>query len=499
MFDFFKKNKPVETEKPQETKGFFSTEMSKGRRSTIEQRVTDLIFQGKEIPLPVVTLKDGTVLTADDSSGTFNKNLTGWYGGVPDSQLGWYGSQGFIGYQMCAVISQNWLVDKACTMPARDAVRKGYELSFEEGIDVDPEIIQAIQEADRRYKLNKNLIEFVRMGRIFGIRIAMFVVESPDPDYYVNPFNPDGVTEGTYKGISQIDPYWITPELDASAVNPASIDFYEPTWWRINGMRVHKSHLVIFRHSEPPDLLKPAYVYGGISVPQKIFERVYGAERVANEAPQLTLTKRATVIKTDVEKAVANQAAFEEKMTIWATFRDNYGIKIIGDSEEIQQFDTSLTDLDATIMTQYQLVAAAAEVPATKLLGTTPKGFNATGEYDEASYHEMLESIQENDLARLINRHHMLLMLSEIAPKFNIKPLKISVVFHPLDSPTAKELAETNKVKAETDSQLVAAGAIDGIDVRNRLIKDPRSGYSGIETMEENEPDNEENDETAAN
>ena len=58
-------------------------------------------------------------------------------------------------------------------------------------------------------------------------------------------------------------------------------------------------------------------------------------------------------------------------------------------------------------MSQYQLVAAAANVPATKLLGTTPKGFNATGEYEEASYHEELESIQANDLSRLLARHHL--------------------------------------------------------------------------------------------
>ena len=30
-------------------------------------------------------------------------------------------------------------------------------------------------------------------------------------------------------------------------------------------------------------------------------------------------------------------------------------------------------------MTQYQLAASVANVPATKLLGTQPKGFNATG------------------------------------------------------------------------------------------------------------------------
>ena len=60
----------------------------------------------------------------------------------------------------------------------------------------------------------------------------------------------------------------------------------------------------------------------------------------------------------------------------WAGLRDNYGVKVIDkDAEDLTQFDTGLADLDVTIMTQYQLVAAIAGVPATKLLGTTPKGF----------------------------------------------------------------------------------------------------------------------------
>ena len=38
----------------------------------------------------------------------------------------WYVRQGFIGYQNCAIIAQHWLVDRCCTLPAKDAVRNGY-------------------------------------------------------------------------------------------------------------------------------------------------------------------------------------------------------------------------------------------------------------------------------------------------------------------------------------------------------------------------------------
>lgn len=417
---------------------------------------------------------------------------------IPSGQLLWYANQTFLGYQICSMLSQNWLISKCCLMPAEDCTRNGYEVTVNDGQEIDTDILDEIRKLDVEYDLNKNLIQFVQMGRIFGIRIAMFRVESSDPDYYLKPFNPDGVTPGSYKGISQIDPYWITPQLDAEAAgNPASIHFYEPTWWNIAGKLVHRTHLVIMRTEEVPDILKPTYVYGGIPIPQKIVERVYAAERTANEAPMLALTKRTDVLKTDTTQATANEPetssgslGFAARIMEWVFNRDNYGIKVIGLDEEMEQFDTSLTDLDAVIMTQYQLVAAAANVPATKLLGTQPKGFNTTGEYEEANYHEYLESIQTHALTALLDRHHLLLIRSRISPEFNVPVFNTAVTWKPLDAMTAKEQAELNKMKAETGQILMTSGAIDGNDERERIITDPESGYTGLnnENVETGEP-----------
>lgn len=406
---------------------------------------------------------------------------------MPDALIGWYASQTFIGHQLAAIVAQHWLVDKACTMPARDAIRHGFQIGLSglggEDDDRDSKIIKALEKVGRRVKLRANMEQFVRFGRIFGIRIVIFDVDSADPDYYEKPYNPDGVTKGSYRGIRQVDPYWCAPELDmAAAASPDSANFYEPTWWRINGKRYHRSHLCIFRTSEVSDILKPLYLYGGVPIPQKIMERVYAAERTANEAPQLAMSKRTTVWAADLDTVMANQDKFLEHMQRWIEYRDNFGIKMVGMDDTVQQFDTSLADLDTVIMTQYQIVAAAANVPATKLLGTTPKGFNSTGEYEEASYHEELETIQSNDLEPLIERHLDLAMRSEVGPAFELDSDKIgfSIDWAALDSPTAKEYAETNEIQSRTDANLVNAGAIDGMDIRKRIKKDPNSGYAGI-------------------
>lgn len=486
---WFGRNKVIAAA-PLARKGFFSSDvvfpdneqtqavyLAKQLKKTFQRDVGNLKpvgEDGKELTLA------GAAMDSLDNlqSAKFINNTIGF---LPPAQIAWYAGQGFIGWQTCAMISQNWLVDKACMMPGNDAVRHGYEITVNDGQEVEPDVLDEMRKLDKKFKIKNNCQEFMKMGRIFGIRHALFIVDSTDPEYYVKPFNPDGVTPGSYKGISQIDPYWVAPELSMEAAgNPAAPDFYEPTWWRINGKRVHRSHLVIMRNGdEVPDILKPSYLYGGIPIPQKIAERVYAAEHTANEAPMLAMTKRLITFKTDAAAALANPEAFQVKLQTWATWMSNFGLKVIGEEEEIDQHDTSLADLDDTIMTQYQLVAAASGVPATKLLGTTPKGFNATGEYEEASYHEELESIQENILTPLVDRHHLLLIRSYITPKFNVK-FNTEITWKPVDSPTAKEAAEINKLKADTDSALSTAGAIDGFDIRQRLITDQDSGYNGI-------------------
>lgn len=395
----------------------------------------------------------------------------------------WFVQQGFIGYQNAAFIAQHWLIYKACATPVDDAIRNGYDIVTADGEDLDDKALKLLKAADRKHGIMGQMRDFGIKGRIFGIRIAMFEVESSDPEYYEKPFNPDSVKPGTYKGISQVDPYWTAPILDMESSGvPSSKHFYEPTWWLIGSRRVHRTHLVIFRYMDPPDVLKPLYLFGGIPLPQMIMQRVYCAERTANEAPALALTKRTTVWQTNMEKVMADTQKADDLLRYWIQTRDNFGIKL-GDKEEdlFSQFDTSLSEFDSLIMTQYGLVAATVGCPITKLLGTTPGGFAATGDYDESSYHELLESMEERDFTPLLTRHHQLVMLSEVIPKIKkLKDVEITVKWHEVDALTHKELAELNLTKAQTDAALIAAGELTPADGRARIAKDRDSGYHGI-------------------
>lgn len=470
----FKKKKQVEQVQPRVKPWYAdSAGIEIGQRISLAE-----VIQNARDKMPKPEVVDGAAM--DSGFSKFHEDCLDVHGNLV---LDWYASQHFIGYQSCAVLSQHWLISRACSLPGRDAIKQGYEITVNDGSELTPERLTEIKNQDKKLKLKSNIEQYIRLGRVFGIRIALFDYDNADPLWREKPYNPDGVKRGSFRGIIQVDPYWCQPILDDEAkANAASIGFYEPTYWRVGVFhKVHKSHLCIIRGDEVPDLLKPIYQYGGVSIPQKIYERTYAVERTANEAPELAMTKRLTVYKTDLTEAKSNWNAFTGAIRKWVLLRNNYGVKTVDKSEDIAQHDTSLADFSPLMMDQYQLVASASGVPVTKLMGTTPKGWQSSGSYEAASYREELESIQVNDIEPFLDRYYEILLKS-----LDID-LELTISWKPLDSPTAGEWADINLKKAQTGQVLVASGAIDSEEERNRIMKDPDSDYTGLKQLSDEE------------
>lgn len=454
----------------------FNLELDNKRMEYIKENAT-------QVSAPRPTTPEGVAM--DSSCAAMN--YQGSFDYVNRHILSYYvASSSFIGYYAMAVIAQHWLVQVGCSSAAEDAMRHGYQLLKDNGDELEREEARRIAKLDKKYKLDQNIIEGDTFNNVFGIRHILFKHTDENFDYE-KPFNADAFKGGKYAGISQIDPYWITPELDNNDISdPTAINYYEPTFWLINGKRYHKSHFVILTGEPVADYLKPTYRYGGISMAQKVYERVYAGERTANEIPQLAMTKRMNVRKTDLAKAQANKQAFINSLNAAAEFRDNYGTQVIGKDEESTQLETSLADLDKSMWANYHLVASIFRRPVSKIFGTGHGGFS-TGETDEDYDIAMLESLQSGNLEDIAHAHYQRLMMSEFG-----KEMDLDIVWNPLKIMSDKDMADVNFVKSQTAMNEYNIGAIGDVDERERLSKDKYSGYSGVEVVEDVPPTDEE-------
>lgn len=403
----------------------------------------------------------------------------------------YYAKQGFIGFNNCSILAQDWLIHKAIVAPCEDAIAVGYDVTVSGNDEVSQDIITELKNlSDDKEKFDIKGIcnTFAQNKRKYGQTICIPIVEDVD---YSLPFNIDSVRSGAYKGMAVIEPIWIAPILDMeSMTNPLSKRFYQPTYFRLpNGTMVHYSWCIFNTMGVPSDILKPTYYFGGIPLPQMLYESVYAAHKTAKEAPMLAQSKRLNYVEGN-PKALLFDPDAETRFNFISWIRNNFGFLLIKQDQKIGQLDTTLTDFDSVVMLTYQVVAAISGVIATRLLETSPKGWQSGGGYEEKSYKKLQQNIQHNDFTPILDMHYRLLAKS----KYDMD-IRFCIDFEEIDTPTALEAAQIREINSRTDSTYINAGVVSPEEVRTVLREDETSGYNVLSEEGVNEGVNgEEND-----
>lgn len=101
-------------------------------------------------------------------------------------------------------------------------------------------------------------------------------------------------------------------------------------------------------------------------------------------------------------------------------------------------------------------LAAGADMPLTRLFGTSPAGMNATGESDISMWDDRVAAYQQDKLKPGLRRIVEILMFLETHGKG--MPEKWDVHFRPLRQPTELQVAQTHQAQSMADLNTVNAG-----------------------------------------
>lgn len=406
----------------------------------------------------------------------------------------------WITYTGCAIIATHEFVNRACLIPAEDAIAHGYKVVCvstkhkhdNEHDAEEADFLEKIKKAADKMGLNEACKRLNYKKKVFGVGIAIPWVEFKD-DYpspsskdgsvrysFADPYDPKAVKPGSFKGFAVIDPHWLTYQWDReSRTDPSSPHFLEPTWIKVGDKRVHRSWAIRCINSELPDIFKPVYLYGGLSLTQMIYERVWAADKLANEAPLLAMTKRLLIADGNLEQLQSDPARTNKFFNAINFFRDNFSIFVKKPSSNVTQLDTNLSELTPLTMSQYQLVAAIAQIPVTKLLKNVPTGLQATGQYEWDDYAQSLKSIQTNDYTPLCKMFYELYCASNYPEK---EDLRLDIEWNPIDVPKESEIAQMCSQTAQYVSHLINTGVIDIAEARAMLRKTNLPSFQTIPT-----------------
>lgn len=406
-------------------------------------------------------------------------------------------SRVWITYSGCAIIATHELVNRACAIPAEDAMAHGYKVvcasheheHTQEHDETEEQFLQEIKTAADKMGLNDTCIRLNYKKKVFGVAVAIPKVafkedyKSPDgekPYSYADEYDVKAIKPKSFEGFAVIDPHWLTYKWDEeSASDPTSPHFLVPTWIEVGSKKIHRSWCIRVVNSEIPDILKPAYYYGGLSLTQMIYERVWCADKLANEAPLLAMTKRLLIADGNLEQMISDARHTNIFFKAINYFRDNFSIFIKKSSSNVTQLDTSLSELTQLTMSQYQLVAAIAQIPVTKLLKNVPTGLQSTGDYEWDDYAQALRAIQDKDYTPLLRKFYEIYVASAYPDKTDIH---LDVEWNPIDVPKEKELAAMSSQSAQYAAHLAQTHLVTIAEARSMLRKTGLPVFQAIPT-----------------
>ena len=359
-------------------------------------------------------------------------------------------------YTLMNAYRGGWLPRKIVDIPPLDATRNWRNWQ------ADGTEISAIEAEEDRHGIRLKVKSAFTSARLMGG--AAILIGTGDTDL-TKPLDPARIGLGGLKYATVIH----KRHLYASEIenNPASPYFGKPAMWTLNPdgrapVDIHASRLVILTGADVVDPGMASTVYGfGDSVLLAMFEAIRNMDATsANVASLVFEAKVDTVGIPDFMRKLGDPNYSAQMLKRWALAETGKGINgtFMHDAEEIIGQKTAsfsgLPDLMDRFMT---LVAGAADIPITRLLGQSPGGLNATGEADARNYYDRIRAMQELDLGPAMHILDECLIRSALGSR----PDDVYYNWASLWQISDKERADIGKTQADTVVALFNTGIID--------------------------------------
>ncbi|MBN9074309.1 MAG: DUF1073 domain-containing protein [Rhizobiales bacterium] len=130
------------------------------------------------------------------------------------------------------------------------------------------------------------------------------------------------------------------------------------------------------------------------------------------------------------------------------------GTLMLDKDEEYESKSASFTNLPDVIDRFLQIVAGAADIPLTRLLGTSPGGLNSTGESDLRNYYDRISAMQQIEMTPAMFRMDEAIIRSALGSR----PPEVHFIWSSLWQISDKERADIGKTNADTIKSLNDTG-----------------------------------------
>jgi len=395
----------------------------------------------------------------------------------------------FIGYAALSLLSQHPLIRAMVETLADEMTRKWIKFGGRGEEEADAKRVKKLDDVVKKYHTKEyfkgamsttgymgGAMLYIDMGDNTRTDAGLAEIQTP------LTLDPGKIKKGSFKGFRLIEPLNCYP-APYNADNPLEAGYYRPDAWLVQGRKVHASRMLRFVQNELPILLKPSYNFFGIPLAQMALDYVDRFDTVRISVAKLVKRFSTSILKTDMSQML-NGGGFEDatslkaRALLWQMMGSNDGLMTLDmEGEDFVQVNTPLSGLGDIVSQQLELLAAISRTPAVKLLGISPKGFNATGEYDESNWYDHVASQQSSVFAQPLDTAIKVIQLSE----FGEIDEDLTHAFLPLHEESEQEKSARRKTDADTDAIYIDRGILSAEEVRQKVANDPNSGYDSLD------------------
>lgn len=442
-------------------------------------------------PMNGVLPSNVSAMAMDSAMSDYSGYGAGYGGAAAAGASGMF----FIGYPALAELTQRAEYRLISETIAQEMTRKWVRLQAM-GKESKNDKIKALVAALKRYKVRDAFRRAAELDGFFGrAHIYLDTGHTDDPDELKIKLAmiPEKIGIGSLRAVKVVEPMWTYP-AQYNSTNPLLDDFYKPMSWYVMGVEIHCSRFLTFVGREMPDMLKPAYMFGGLSRTQMAQECVDFWLRDRDSVSDLVTNFSTPVLETDMavslQQPLGNGATLAdpcvggpgsglfERVDVFSNFKSNRGTFVTNFGTENFKIEAvPLGTLDKLQAQSQEHVAAVSKLPLLKYAGLTPAGLNATSEPELKSFQDDIHAQQEDFFADNFEYVIKVIQLSEFG---EIDP-EITFEFVSLWTLDDAGKAAVQKIKADIDAVNIEAGVISPEEARERISTDQESQYMGLD------------------
>ena len=370
--------------------------------------------------------------------------------------------------ELNAMYRTDWLCGKVVDIIPDDMTREWREFTG----DVDPKVVKALEDEEDRLQLSSYFNEAHKWGRLYGGGlIVMSIDDGQTPD---KPLDINKIKKGGLRHIKAIDRHRVSNADIVPIADPMNINFGMPEYYRFNetSVKIHHSRILRFDGISLPFDEFRRNNYWSDSVLSRLYEAVINFNTTGDGAASMVYETNVDIVKVKglmgYLQTAEGEALLRKRFTMAGMMKSFNSMMLLDNEEGFESKNNTFAGLPDLLDRFALFLSAASDIPATRLLGSSASGLNATGEGDLKNYYDTVRSTQKKVYKPLLDYFDKIMAKSlGLADDTDM-----DYDFKSLFQMTPKEMADLQLVNAQRDQIYLDRNVITEEIVAKELKQD---------------------------